>query len=185
MSQHADVLVCSANSSLGSLLLLLSFLFTKSGKECTFNILTVAWHLSNHPLDTVRKGCLQWLHSCIWSESNKTILDVIIPYLLTFNTQLLFQCRRAVLEELIQKTKVLAKDGTRLESCHGKLLVFNSLRCFASKVSASGLSRIKNQDERKKMQHLDIKRQNLVFILPTGRAPKHHFPLLVHNRWKR
>ena len=72
--------------------------------------------------------------------------------------------------------------GTRLESCHGKLLLFNSLRCFASKVSASDLSRIKNQDERKKMQHLDIKRQNLVFILPTGRAPKHHFPLLVHNR---
>ena len=83
------------------------------------------------------------------------------------------------LEELIQKTKVLAKEGTHLDSCRGKLLLFTSLRCFAPKVSASDLSRIKNQDERKKMQHLDIKRQNLVFIFATGRAPKEHFPLLL------
>ena len=41
----------------------------------------------------VRKGCLLWFHSCIWSESNKTNLDVKIPYLLTFNTQLLFQSK--------------------------------------------------------------------------------------------
>ena len=54
---------------------------------------TVTWHLSIHPLVTVRKGCLLWLHSCIWSESNKTNLDVKIPYLLTFNTQLLFQSK--------------------------------------------------------------------------------------------
>ena len=86
------------------------------------------------------------------------------------------------LEELIQKTKVLAKDGAHLESCQGKLLLVNSLRCFPSIVLASDLSRIKNQDERKKVQHLDIKRQNLVFILPTGRALKDHFPLLLHNR---
>ena len=109
MSQH--VLVCSVNSSLGSLLLLLSFLFTTSGKECTFNILTVAWHLSNHPLVTVRKGCLQWLHSCIWSKSNKTILDVKIPYLLTFNTQLLFQCRRASWRNSSKKQRYWPKMG--------------------------------------------------------------------------
>ena len=73
-------------------------LFTKSCEERMFkpfscHILTVAWHLSNHPLVTVRKWCLLWLHSCIWSESNKTNLDVKIPYLLTFNTQLLFQSK--------------------------------------------------------------------------------------------
>ena len=68
-------------------------LFTKSCEERMFKpfscyILTVAWHLSNHPLVTVRKWCLLWLHSCIWSESNKANLDVKIPNLLTFNTQL-------------------------------------------------------------------------------------------------
>ena len=105
-------------------------LFTKSCEECMFKpfscyILTVVWHLSNHPLVTVRKGCQLWFHSCIWSESNKTNLYVKIPYLLTFNTQLLFQS--------ISRTggfpggthpknrNVLAKDGTHLESCQGKL----------------------------------------------------------------
>ena len=91
-------------------------LFTKSCEECMFKpfscyILTVAWHLSNHPLVTVRKGCLQWLHSCIWSESNKTILDVKIPYLLTFNTQLLFQCRRASWRNSSKKQRYWPKMG--------------------------------------------------------------------------
>ena len=85
------------------------------------------------------------------------------------------------LEELIQKRNALAKDGTHLESCQGKLLLFNSSRCFPSIVLVSDLSLVfdKNQDERKKMQHLDVKWQNLVVILPTGRAPKDHFPLLL------
>ena len=54
------------------------------------------------------------------------------------------------LEELIQKTNVLAKDGTHLEYCQGKLLLVNPLRCFPSNVLASDLSRIKNQDDSKK-----------------------------------
>ena len=80
------------------IIVFLLLLFTKSCEECMFKpfscyILTVTWNLSNHPLVTVRKGCLLWFHSCIWSESNKTNLDVKIPYLLTFNTQLLFQSK--------------------------------------------------------------------------------------------
>ena len=91
-------------------------LFSKSCEECMFKpfscyILTVTWHHSNHPLVTVRKGCLLWLHSCIWSESNKTNLDVKIPYLLTFNTQLLFQCRRASWRNSSKKQRYWPKMG--------------------------------------------------------------------------
>ena len=85
------------------------------------------------------------------------------------------------LEELIQKTNVLAKDGTHLESCQGKLLLFNSSRCFPSIVLASDLSRIKTK-MKEKMQHLDVKWQNLVVILPTGRAPKTIFRFFSDNR---
>ena len=53
------------------------------------------------------------------------------------------------LEELIQKTNALAKDGTHLESCQGKLLLFNSSRCFLSIVLASVLSRIKTKMKEK------------------------------------
>ena len=90
---HADVLECSVKSSLGFLLLFFFLTEESTFKPFSCYILTVTWHLSNHALVTVRKGCLLWLHSSIWSESNKTNLDVKIPYLLTFNTQLLFQSK--------------------------------------------------------------------------------------------
>ena len=84
-----------------------------------------------------------------------------------------------LLEELIQKTKVLAKWGTHLESCRGKLLLFISLRCFAPKVSASDLSRIKKPRWKKKNAASWHKMAKLGGHLADRARPKDHFPLLL------
>ena len=84
------------------------------------------------------------------------------------------------LKELIQKTKVLAKDGTWI--LPGYTLARQLFKMLCVKSISLWLVSDKKPRWKKKMQHdqhLDIKRQNLVFILPTGRAPKDNFPLLL------
>ena len=181
--------MCSVKSSLGSLLLFL-FCSLKVVKSVCLNPSVVIYLRSRDISATILSSPSEKGVCCAFTlafDLKATKLTWMLKYL-TCSPSIRNSCfsqnhgQAGFLEELIQKTKVLAKEGTHLEPCQGKLLLFISLRCFVPKVSASDLSRIKNQDERQKMQHLDIKRQNLVFILPTGRAPKHHFPLLLHNR---
>ena len=191
IKQHADVLVCSVKSLLGFLSL---FFFCccslKVVKSVCLNPSVVIYLQSRDISATILSSLSEKGVCCGFTlafDLKATKLTWMLKYL-TCSPSIHNSCfsqnhgQAGFLGELIQKTKVLAKDGTHLESCQRKLLLVNSLRCFQSIVLAFDLSRIKNQDERKKVQHLDIKRQNLVFILPTGRAPKDHFPLLLHNR---
>ena len=190
MKQHADVLVCSVKSSLGSLLLFF-FFSLKFLKSVRLNPSVVHTYVRSRDISASILSSLSEKGVCcgftLAFDLKATKLTWMLKYL-TCSPSKRNSCfsqnhgQAGFLEELIEKTKVLAKDGAHLESCQGKLLLVNSLRCFPSIVLASDLSRIKNQDERKKVQHLDMKRQNLVFILPTGRAPKDHFPLFFHNR---
>ena len=83
------------------------------------------------------------------------------------------------LHELIQKSETYRpKIMSDLESCQWTLqcsstLVLNSLN--GGFRQASDFSWRKVPRWKKKTLHLDIKRQNLVLILSTGRAPRVHF----------
>ena len=157
MKQHADVLVCSVKSTLGSLLLFL-FCSLKVVKSVCLNPSVVIYLRSRDITATILSSPSEKGVCCGFTlafDLKATKLTWMLKYL-TCSPSIRNSCfsqnhgQAGFLEELIQKTNVLAKDGTHLESCQGKLLLFNSSRCFPSIVLAFDLSRIKTKMKEKK-----------------------------------
>ena len=157
--------------------------------EPFFYILTNTWNLSNSsPVSVVVKRVPSAVASCIWPESKKPHSDLEYR---TCSPSVGNSCHRqnqeqsGFLEELITKNRnVQAKDRTHLESCLPKVnscsltLVLSSLNGGFSQ--SIGISLLWG-----KMRHLGTKMQNMVFILPTGRAPNVLFHPLLRKPLKK
>ena len=129
------------------------------------------------------KECLLWL---LAFDLKATKLNWILKYF-TCSSSTCNSCSSqnngqvGSLQELIQKSETYRLKIVRVTlNLARELFLFNSCpelfkRCFQSKVLVSDFSWRKVPKWKKKTLHLDIKRQNLVFILPTGRAPKSPF----------
>ena len=119
--------------------------------------------------------------SCIRSESNKTNLD--LKYL-TCSPSVANPClnqnqeQEGFLEELIQKGTVLAKDGTPLEFCQGKLFLVNCCHELKVKVLASDSSW-------KKCSNLTEKSEPWCSSCRLGAPQKSVVILSSENRWKK